>query len=81
MAVLIQDLVMPYLSFVVHTRAPIPETTIKRVVEQLRKEQKFTSNQLIISNPSEWVYVELALGLGEILGKLISRSKTFYNHE
>lgn len=67
MAVLIQDLVMPYLSFVVHTRAPIPETTIKRVVEQLRKEQKFTSNQLIISNPSEWVYVELALGLGEIL--------------
>lgn len=61
MAVLVQDLTTPYLSFVAHTVSPIPQTKIAKAIDLFASKSKLTSD------PTEWVYVEFALGLGEIL--------------
>lgn len=59
MSVVVQELVTPYLSFVMHTRWPL--SYVPYAVEHCARglEEKFI--------PDNWIYVELALGHGEIL--------------
>lgn len=84
MAVLIQDLTTPYLSFVAHTVNPIPQTRTAKAIEQhfnnrptSKRSNEASNNITLDSDPNDWVYVEFALGLGEILASGSVRGSPF----
>lgn len=59
MSIVVQELLIPYISFVMHTRWPLSCVPLSLQNDAKDIEQGFFEDH--------WIYVELALGQGEIL--------------